>query len=170
MSSSSRAFRLGLGGGGDGHVEERDAVPFHERLVVRVVGDHGHHLHGQFADPGAEQQVVEAVPELGHHDQHAALGTVRLQPPAHPEAVSHRGESGPQGVRGGGIAVGREVHPHEEVPFGAFAELLVVDDVAAVFQQEAGDGVDDARRLRGSPASGRAPRWWPACRGGEVSV
>jgi hypothetical protein len=39
------------------------------------------------------------------------------------------------------------VHPHKEVPFGALAELLVVDDVAAVLQQEAGDGVDDARRL-----------------------
>jgi hypothetical protein len=31
------------------------------------------------------------------------------------------------------------------VAFGPVAELLVVDDVAAVLQQEAGDGVHDAR-------------------------
>ncbi|MCY1233017.1 hypothetical protein D9M72_455350 [compost metagenome] len=64
---------LGLGGGGDGHVEERDSVPFHQRLMVGVVGHHRHHVHRQLADPGTEKQVVKAMPELGHHDQHAAL-------------------------------------------------------------------------------------------------
>ena len=42
---------------------------------------------------------------------------------------------------------GGEVHPHEEVAVAAVAELLVVDDVAAVLDQEPRDGVDDARGL-----------------------
>ena len=143
-------FGRGLGVGGDRHVEERDAVPLDQRLVVRVVGDHGHDLHRQFPDAGPEQQVVEAVPELGHHDQHPALAAVRLQLPAHPEPLGHRARSPPRSVPPWRHRPRRTAKctRMKKCRFGAFAELLAVEDVAAVLQQEAGDGVDDARALR----------------------
>ena len=39
----------------------------------------------------------------------------------------------------------REVDAHEELAVGAVEELLALHDVAAVVDQEAGDGVHDAR-------------------------
>ncbi|MCW2768331.1 MAG: hypothetical protein JWO11_4290 [Nocardioides sp.] len=50
-------------------------------------------------------------------------------------------------VRRSPAVLAREVDPHEEVILLAVAELLVVDDVAAVVHQEASHGVHDARRL-----------------------
>lgn len=80
-----------------GQVVELDAVALGQRLKVRVVGHDDGHVDQQLARLHAEQQVVEAVANLGHHDEHAGLALERA------EVVLH-------GVVGGeGLEVGLEV-------------------------------------------------------------
>ncbi len=125
-------------------MEERDAVPGDECLVVAVVGDHRDHVDGQVTAAGAVEQVVEAVAVAGHHDQNAAPCAHGFEVPPHGEGGGHGGEVAAQGPRHALAVGGGEADPHEEVSVAAVAELLVVDDVAAVLQQEPRDGVDDA--------------------------
>ncbi|MFI7142574.1 hypothetical protein ACIBQ5_34220 [Streptomyces massasporeus] len=83
----------------------------------------------------------------GHHDQYAAAGADRFEVPAHGERRGHAGEFTAQELCGVLAAGCREAHPHEEVAVPAVTELVVVDDVAAVVEQETGDGGDDAGRF-----------------------
>lgn len=52
---------------------ELDAVALGQRLKVRVVGHDDGHVNQQLARLHAEQQIVKAVANLGHHDEHAGL-------------------------------------------------------------------------------------------------
>ena len=56
--------------------------------------------------------------------------------------------------RGVGVAGADERGAQEQLPADRVVELLVLDDVAAVLEQERGDGVDDARAVPGSSGSG----------------
>lgn len=124
-----------------------DAVALGQRLKVRVVGHDDGHLDQQLARLHAEQQVVEAVANLGHHDEDASLALERA------EVVRH-GVLGGEGLEvglevGGGLGIldrGRrgKVHAHEEVVGGRVGELLQVQHVVALGGEDAGDGVDDA--------------------------
>ncbi len=99
---------------------------------------------GELSDPCAEQEVIQAVPKFGDHDQHAALVALLLQLPVHAVLLANGRKRRTKLVNSGFVTGRREVDPHEEVALSAITELLVVDDVAAVFQQEAGHSVHDS--------------------------
>lgn len=127
---------LRLGVLGHGQVVELDAVAPGQGLELRVVRHDDGHLDAQLARLGAEQQVVEAVANLGHHDEHARLLRHR------PDLVVHL-DLGGQGVEGRSEGVyrrcGPEVDTHEELVGDRVGELLQVDDVDAVGGEDAGD-------------------------------
>lgn len=136
---------LGLGVLGDGQVVELDAVALGQRRKVRVVGDDDGDLDAELAGLGAEEQVVEAVADLGDHDQHAHLAgdgpdvVVHLQ-------VGGQGLKGPlQGLGGGD---GAKVHAHEELVGDGVGKLLQVHDVDALAGEDARHRVHDARLVR----------------------
>mmetsp|Transcript_25040 Transcript_25040/g.61562 ORF Transcript_25040/g.61562 Transcript_25040/m.61562 type:complete len:220 (+) Transcript_25040:3-662(+) len=89
----------------------------------------------------AEQQVVQAVAELAHQQQHAGLAAARHQLPVHRELSRQRCEGGLQRR-----LVGRrlELDAHEEARMVRVTVLVGREDVAALLQQHAGDGMHDA--------------------------
>lgn len=138
---------LQLGVLGHRYVVELNAVALGQGLKVGVVGDNDGHLNEQLASLHAEQQVVEAVANLGHHDEHAGAA---LQGP---EVVGHAvlgGEGLEVGLevlsrRGIGNVRGRaKVHAHEELVGDGVGELLQVEHVVALCGEDSRDGVDNA--------------------------
>jgi hypothetical protein len=96
---------LVLGGRRHGDVEEREAGRLSHRAQVLVVGDHRDEFGAEAARPPAEDQVVEAVAELGHQDEHP----LRLVPGdlvGHGELVGHRAERRRQAVSVGVLGAG----------------------------------------------------------------
>ena len=110
-----------------------------------MVGDHGDKLGAETAGGPPKDEVVEAVAEFGRHHQHprrlVAGDLVR-----HGELVAHRRE-GCREPLGVGVPSADEGRPQKQPPADCVIELLVLDDVAAVFEQERGDRADDARTL-----------------------
>lgn len=116
------------------------------------------HLDVELARLHAEEQVVQAVPDLGHHDHDPRLPRhgVKLVLGVVPRAQLLEGRR--QVFHGRGVlilpfsSVGRtarlKVHAHEEALGGAVAELLQVGDVVPVAGEDAGHGVDDAGLVR----------------------
>lgn len=135
----------GLGVLGDGQVVELDAVALGERRVVGVVGHDDGHLDAQLARLGAEEQVVEAVADLGDHDEHAHLACHG------PDVVCH-GQVGGQGgkgrVQGRGAGDGAEVYAHEEFVGDGVGELLQVEDVDVLAGEDTCHGMHDAWLVR----------------------
>jgi len=66
----------------------RNLVPVRQRFEVRVVGDHGGHVHRQLADALAVEQIVEAVIGLGNHDHHFRAVVRRCQFEDHAEGLA----------------------------------------------------------------------------------
>src|SRR5690606_28786556 len=93
----------------------------------------------------AVEQVVEAVVEPAHHDEHLGL-------PGHVAELELHGELGGQGGEGGPYLVlaerGGELHPHEEPGSLAVAELLALGDVAPMTGQQARHGGHDTGPVR----------------------
>ena len=87
-----------------------------------------------------------------HHDQHPACGRRRVELPGHGERRCDRRRSRRASRRR--VTAGRAARSATRMKKLAglgVAELLAVEDVAAVVGQEAGHGVHDAGRSRGSP-------------------
>lgn len=139
------ALLLDLGILGDRQVVELDAVALGQRLEVGVVGDDDGNVDAELAGLGAEEQVVEAVTDLGDHDQHAHLTGDR------PDVVVHLQLGGQvlkgrlQGLSGGDRA---EVHAHEELVGDGVGELLQVHDVDALAGEDARHRVHDTGLVR----------------------
>lgn len=96
-----------------------------------------------------EEEIIEAVADLRHHDQHAGLVIGGEELEGHGVGGGDRLEGLAEGFEGGGTGVagagcvGAEVHAHEEGVGGRVAVLRGVDDVQVVLDQEVGDGADD---------------------------
>ena len=153
--------QLGLGGGlGVGRhrdVVERHLVGLGQVAEDLVVGDDADDVDRERAGRPAEEQVVQAVPELRDHQQRLdPLGLV-VQPPGHVERLGHPGEVA---LEVGDLAPRlrhREVHPHEEQAVVGLAVLLAGDDVGRVLHQEAGHRVDDAGLVRAGKGQDELP-------------
>jgi len=132
-------------------VVERDAVAGRQVGEGGVVGDDGRDVHRELPALPAEQQVVQAVAVLAHHQQQARPPRQRVEAQVHVELRAHVREQRVQRGRVGQVRRRLEVHAHEEQAGGVVAfevaELLRVDDVAAGLVEQAGDGVDDALRV-----------------------
>ena len=122
-------LRLGLRG--DRDVAEVQAVGADQRLGVGVVGDHDRDLDLQRAGARAEEQVVEAVQVLGDHDQRAVRRGRVPELELHRELLGDPAKS-PRSVSASTAVGDDEVDPHEEAPDELVAELLALEDVAAV--------------------------------------
>lgn len=116
----------------DGQVHKRHVVGCGEGSEVRVVRDDQRHLDGQLAGGLPEEQVVEAVADLGDHDEHAGLLGGGVDRKVHGQGLGGGFEGGAQvldaqlGVLLGGLGGrrgGGEVHAHEEALRGGIAEL-----------------------------------------------
>jgi hypothetical protein len=143
-----------LGVGSDRDVVERDAVGRSQRREVGVVRHHGRDLDVETAGRPPEQQVVQTVPELGHHDE-GPVGVARVPHlPRHRMLGADGSERRPELVGTRATADRHEVHPHEEPGGEPVLELLALDDVAAALEDvprhvgdqpwsvRAGDGED----------------------------
>lgn len=139
------ALLRGLGVLGDGQVVELDAVAPGQRLKVRVVRDDDGDVDAELARLGAEEQVVEAVADLGDHDQDAHLAGDR------PDVVVHL-QVGGQGLKGGleglGGGDGAEVHAHEELVGDGVGKLLQLHHVDALASEDARHSVHNTRLVR----------------------
>ena len=129
-------------GGVDRKVVEGHAVGARELRIVGVVGSHRDDVRPQLAAVGAEQQVVEAVALPADQHQQPRAPTHVVHVPLHRMRLGQRRERVAYRVDGGGRRH-VEVHAQEEAPGLGIAELLRIEDVAAVLEQQAGDAVHD---------------------------
>lgn len=141
---------LGLGGGSDGKVHEGDVIGGGQGGEIGVVGDDQRDFNVKLAGGLTEEQVVQAVTNLGDHDHHAGLlgGGVDLK--VHGEGLCGGLEGSAQLLEFGdliGLGGRHKLHAHEEALRGQVAELGGIDDVQVVLDEEGRDGMDDARAI-----------------------
>lgn len=98
----------------------------------------------------ARQRKIKSLrqcPIRENHDKHP-LRTVVRQREFHPELVCHLCPEGPGELLGIDVICRRDLGAEKEGAADRVVELLVLDDVAAVPEEERGDRVDDPRSLR----------------------
>lgn len=139
-------FRLGLGlrGGGDRNVVERDPVELRDRGERLVIGHDRSDIDREPRRALAEQQIVEAVRRRRDHNDRAHRPARHVEFPRHAELLREPGERGAQFGSGG---VGFELHPHEEQPGIGIAELLRLGDVPTPSGDRRGDCGYDPRSV-----------------------
>ena len=110
------------------------------------------------SDGGLSRKVARGE-RLAHDADSQGLGVVR-QLEVHRELVGHLRAEGRGQLRGVGVGVaaGNELGPQEERMPNGVVELSVLDDVAAVSEQERRDGVNDARSLRAAQGQDEGSR------------
>ncbi|SOB53653.1 hypothetical protein PLUA15_40109 [Pseudomonas lundensis] len=135
-----RGFVVGV----EGEVVIRDTVPLRQRLQVRVIGDHGHHVHRQLPDALAIQQIVQAVVGLGHHDQHFGPVMRRGEFEGHAEGLTALAEPAAKGRFVKTLWL-TKFDPDKEPAGTLIVEGMVLSDIALVFKQVTRHGVDRAQ-------------------------
>lgn len=85
-------FLVGLGVLVDGQVVELDVVALGQGLEVWVIGDDDGDVDGQLACLVPEQQIVEAMADLGDHYQNLGFCCHRSQVVVHLDLFGQRGE------------------------------------------------------------------------------
>ncbi|MPL84484.1 hypothetical protein SDC9_30449 [bioreactor metagenome] len=130
-------------------VVEGDVVVHHHLLIGQVVRDHADDLDRQRADARPVEQVVQAMAEVRHHQQHLHLARLIVQRPVHAEGLGDRGEARHERLAAGaGLRV--DADAHEEGAALHVVVLVRVGDVASLLGQESRDRCDDAAgRLAG---------------------
>jgi hypothetical protein len=134
-----------LGVFGDGQVVELDAVALGERLELGVVGNYDGDFDAELLRLVAEEQVVQAMADLGHHDQDARLLGHGVNFVVHLQVFGQVCEGRLEGVC---VLCMAEVDSHEEALGDRVRELLQVEDVEVLLGQESGDIVHDAGLVR----------------------
>lgn len=138
---------LGFGVLCDGQVTEFNAVALGESSVLGVIRDDDGHLNPQLSSLHPEQQIIQTMPNLRHHNHNPRLLHDRTNLIVHlilgSELIEGLGQVG--GVR---LFNGAEVHAHEEALGGWVGELLEIKDVVLAFGEDACYGVDDAGLVR----------------------
>jgi hypothetical protein len=130
-------------------VVEGNLVPFDQATQVFVVGHHADDIHRQHAGAPAEQQVLQAMPELRHGNQDAHAAGDVLDLPGHVIAQRQRFELAAHGRElGESRPHGSEYRAHVEAPGEVIVELLGLDDRSVVIGEKSGDGRHDALAIR----------------------
>ena len=121
---------------------EFNAVGFRQAFKFGVVGhDHGN-LDCELPCLLSEEQVVQAVSDLGHHDEDLWLGGHGPELVVHLQVTGEALEVWGQEVSPA-LRRGPEVYPHEEFFRCAVGELLQIQDIEAVTGEDACHRVDD---------------------------
>lgn len=147
---------VGLGLGCYRKVVEGDTVRFCKGLEIRVVRNDERYFDTKLPSRLPEEQVVEAVPNLGNHKHYARLYRKRLERKVHrhiigglPECLLHLAEIRIAASGAIGISLGwAKVHSHEETLRRRVTKLLRVQDVLSVLREKTGHRVDNARSIR----------------------
>ena len=141
-------FGLGFVGGGDGDDVEGDAEAFCGRAKGFVIGDDEGDIGFEFTGLVAAEEVVETVGVLADEEGEAVTLIAEVETPRHAAGFCEGAdEDGEVGARDDEVF---------EVPFGAHEKdaglgvdvLVELDDIAAVFCDEGGDGADEAWLVR----------------------
>jgi len=131
----------------DWYVVEWDVVRRSELVEVPVVGDDCGYLHRKRSDAIAIQQIVEAMPFPGHHQNDTRFAGGIMDGPLHRKLFSNSPEFIPQpGRTEFGVRI--EAHAHEELTRCRVAELRAFGDIAPVLEQKGGDGRDQTHPIR----------------------
>jgi hypothetical protein len=133
-----------------------NAVPFAEPRELAVIGDDRGNVDRQRSRAVAIEQVVEAVIEPGHQDQHAIASCGIVDPPLHSEARGNGGEvvaQSRQGCHFGHLEDGA----HEKAPRRRVAEMRGFGDEDAAPRKKAGHRGDDAGRVGAGGRENRQP-------------
>jgi hypothetical protein len=141
-------LRGGLGLRRHGDVVEGDAVGLRQGLEVTVIGHNRRDLDVEGSGAAPEKQIVEAVTELGHHDQGAGGGQCVAHLPGDPILLGYGGETVTQCFQLRARIRHLEVHPHEKAVLEPVVELLALQDVAGVPHEVAGHRVDQSGSVR----------------------
>ena len=144
-------LRARLGRGGE--VVEGDRVGGCQGREVCVVGHDQRDVDGQLVGGLAEEEVVEAVPDLRDHQHDARSRGVGVELVGHGQGLGDVVEFLTQlvdvhGRAGFQTTIRAEVYAHEEGRGGRVTVLLGVDDVEVMLREEAGHGVHDAGPVR----------------------
>jgi hypothetical protein len=136
-------FLLGLRLPGDRQVVEGDAVVFHPRGEVRVVGDDQRYLGVELPCVPAPEEVCQAVVVAGDEDRHALRGVGVADAPVHAVAAREGAESAGKLVAGQAEALALDLQAHKER--ASVSHVLVGgEDVAIVHGDKRGEGGDQA--------------------------
>jgi hypothetical protein len=108
-----------------------------------MVAQNGHHIHRQFANAGAIEQVAQAMVELADHQDRLALHHSVAQVPFHRILLRHWRKCCAEIFDRTGTRI--EHHAHEKVAAQRIVELLCLADIAACFKQVAGHPGNDSR-------------------------
>ncbi len=140
-------FGLRLAVGSDRHDLEGQAEVLGRGTVVGVIGNHQHHLAGQLAQPLPQQEIIQAVGVLAAEDRHAVAPVVEVQLRVQSQGAGEDFQAQADAFGVEGEAVQRPDEAHEEALCLGLAVLVEVQDVAAVAEDEVGQGGDDARAI-----------------------
>jgi len=126
---------LGFAGGSDRKVVKRHVVAGRKLVELAVVRNDGANVQRQQATFPAEQQIVQAMPFLAHHDDGAHRLRPGVQAPVHLVGLGKSGELAlqffMQQLRTG------KLHAHEKQPGTRIVVLRRLLDVAAALGQKA---------------------------------
>ena len=139
------ALLLGLGVLGDGEVVELDTMCLGHVGKFGVVGDDDWDLDLQLSRLDAEEKVVQAVPNLGYHDQDLGLRVYRTDVIGHAHLlceISHRR------LQSSKLSRMTKVHAHEKHLGCWVGELLQVENGKILLCKQSGDSVHDACLVR----------------------
>lgn len=130
---------------GHWQVVEVDVVALGQGFKIRMIGYNQGDIDAQLARLLSEEQVVQAMSDLGNHDQHFGLLSYW------PQVVVHLDLAG-QLIEGWSekfSVVGRaKMYPHEKPFRRTVTELLQVEDIQAVLRKDGRHGVDDTWLVR----------------------
>ena len=115
----------------------------HDLLVIEVVRDDARNVNGQGADPPAVQQVVQAMAETRHHQDHFHFAAFVVKVVAHVEIRCCGGEGRTQRVQCCALFAA-EADAHEEIAGFEIVKLGAVRNVAAMIGKKGGDCGDDS--------------------------
>lgn len=131
----------------DRQVIKWNAVPFHMRLEIGMIGNHGDDIHGKHAGFSAVEKIVEAMAVPRNQDGHAGAAALFVQLPAHAEtrgdlALESFGQR--LAANGGGHV---ELGAHEKLPGTRIAKLPRLDDEPFHLRQKTAHGGDNAAHV-----------------------
>src|ERR1700730_15469216 len=134
-------LRPGLIAASDRDVVKRYVVVLHQLREIRMVGDDARDVAVQTAHTPAIEQVIQAVPELTHHDDELGTLLAGVELPLQLEGLRGGGERRTQTIyvhRASGF------DSHEEPSGFGIHELLTLDDVMPISGQKTAHALDDA--------------------------
>jgi len=150
---------LRLGIRGDRKVVEWNVIGGREGGKIGVVGNDQGDLDAKLTGRLTEEQIIEAVTDLGDHDQHAGLFHSGVDFEVKGERLGRGGKRSSQFLEFGGLITSsglRKLSAHKETLRGRVTELGRIDDVEVILHEKSSDRMDDTRAVRARKSENEA--------------